>query len=146
MSPLQYCVKNKPPHKLRAVLKVHHLSFHVPFPLSRSAHFNKELKNMSARSKDKVTAMFRRLFRSNKDNGNESGPSNSASSSTGGSPARRLLRGCRDTVSPADTAPPGSPGFTTAKSATVRKEDVAPPSGKTVRARRLMKEFKDLQR
>lgn len=143
--------ESEPPNKLQisrdSFKRIFHFTYLFTDLLTSVKLLNKEIRNiMSARSKDKVAAMFRRLFRSNKDAGNEGGPSNSASSSAGGSPARRLLRGCRDTVSPADNAPPGSPGFTTAKTATARKDDTAPPSTKTVRARRLMKEFRDLQR
>ncbi|KAK4880415.1 hypothetical protein RN001_008561 [Aquatica leii] len=95
---------------------------------------------MSSRSKDKVTAMFRRIFGSSNKDGE--GPSK-ASGSGSGSPARRLLRGCRDTVSPASSTV-GSPGFASRK-ACKKSSDTAPCS-KTVRSRRLMKEFKDLQR
>lgn len=93
---------------------------------------------MSARSKDKVTAIFRKLFKSNK---NGEGPSKAGGSGSG-SPARRLLRGCRDTVSPAAT--PASPGFTVPKG--VPKSEETSHSSRTVRARRLMKEFRDLQK
>lgn len=93
---------------------------------------------MSGRSKDKVTAIFRKLFKSNKDG---EGPSKAGASGSG-SPARRLLRGCRDTVSPA-AQPPSSPGFSPTK--TPRKQEEA-QSSKTVRARRLMKEYRDLQK
>lgn len=92
---------------------------------------------MSARSKDKVTAIFRKLFKSSKDG---EGPSKAGASGTG-SPARRLLRQCRDTVSPAATPP--SPGFAAPKGVPKAEET---HSGKTVRARRLMKEFRDLQK
>ncbi|XP_022901013.1 ubiquitin-conjugating enzyme E2Q-like protein 1 isoform X2 [Onthophagus taurus] len=96
---------------------------------------------MSSRPKDKVTAIFRKLFaRSSTKNGE--GPSRQREPNNG-SPARRLLRGCRDTVSPAASS--GSPSLTSAKSSRSKTlED--PPSSKTVRARRLMKEYKDLQR
>lgn len=95
---------------------------------------------MSARSKDKVTSIFRKLFGSSNKDGE--GPSKAGGSGSG-SPARRLLRGCRDSVSPA--APPvSSPAFTTAK--TAKKTNENTPTNKTVRSRRLMKEFKDLQR
>ena len=66
---------------------------------------------MSSRSKDKVTSIFRRIFGSSNKEGE--GPSK-ASGSGSGSPARRLLRGCRDTVSPA-AGPVGSPGFASRK-------------------------------
>lgn len=99
----------------------------------------KKLSKMTSRSKEKVTAMFRKIFKSSPKDGE--GPSKAGASGSG-SPARRLLRGCRDSVSPAP--PPGSPGFTTTKPA--RKLQEEPPINKTVRARRLMKEFKDLQK
>ncbi|CAH1369466.1 hypothetical protein MTP99_010894 [Tenebrio molitor] len=95
---------------------------------------------MSSRSKEKVTAMFRKLFKSSNKEGE--GPSKPTPSGSG-SPARRLLRGCRDSVSPA--APQSttlSPGFTANKG---KKGDEG-TSHKTVRARRLMKEYRDLQR
>lgn len=95
---------------------------------------------MTSRSKDKVTSIFRRIFGSSGKDGE--GPSK-AGGSASGSPARRLLRGCRDTVSPA-AAPVGSPAFTTSKN--VKKVPENTTSSKTVRSRRLMKEFKDLQR
>ncbi|KAI4464149.1 ubiquitin-conjugating enzyme e2 [Holotrichia oblita] len=95
---------------------------------------------MSSRSKEKVTAMFRKLFKSSTKEGESSSSKQSEPSS--GSPARRLLRGCRDSVSPATTS--SSPSFPTSKSS--RKTNEEPPWSKTVRARRLMKEFKDLQK
>lgn len=95
---------------------------------------------MSSRSKEKVTAMFRKIFKSSSKEGE--GPSKPTPSGSG-SPARRLLRGCRDSVSPAPP-PPGSPGFTTTK--TSRKGTEETPCSKTVRTRRLMKEFRDLQK
>lgn len=91
---------------------------------------------MNGRSKDKVSSIFRKLFKSSNKEGE--GPSKPTPSGSG-SPARRLLRGCRDQVAPA--APQGSPGF----SAKAKKGEEA-PSNKTVRARRLMKEFRDLQK
>lgn len=94
---------------------------------------------MNGRPKDKVASMFRKLFKTSTKEGE--GPSKPSPSGSG-SPARRLLRGCRDSVSPA--APPqGSPGFATSKPAK-KGDDI--PSYKTVRARRLMKEFRDLQK
>ncbi|CAH0557750.1 unnamed protein product [Brassicogethes aeneus] len=91
---------------------------------------------MNERSK-KVSSIFRRLFKSsNKEGEGPSKPSPSGS----GSPGRRLLRGCRDQVSPA--TPQGSPGF----SAKGKKGGEEVPANKTVRARRLMKEFRDLQK
>lgn len=95
---------------------------------------------MTSRSKEKVTAMFRKIFKSSSKEGE--GPSKPVPSGSG-SPARRLLRGCRDSVSPA-APPPGSPGFTTTKNS--RKGTEETPCSKTVRTRRLMKEFRDLQK
>lgn len=95
---------------------------------------------MSSRSKDKVTSMFRRIFKSSGKDGE--GPSKPSAAGSG-SPARRLLRGCRDSVSPAVGGPPSSPGFTSSKSSRKGEET---QSNKTVRARRLMKEFRDLQK
>lgn len=80
--------------------------------------------------------MFRKIFKSSSKEGE--GPSKPSPSGSG-SPARRLLRGCRDTVSPAAAPPHGSPAFK-------GKKEEAGPGHKTVRARRLMKEFRDLQR
>lgn len=95
---------------------------------------------MTSRSKEKVSAMFRKLFKSSSKDGE--GPSKPTPSGSG-SPARRLLRGCRDTVSPATTS--SSPGFSNNnKSSRKNPEDVT--NNKTVRTRRLMKEFRDLQR
>lgn len=91
---------------------------------------------MSSRSREKVTAMFRKLFKSSPKDGE--GPSKPSSSGSG-SPARRLLRGCRDSVSPA--VPQTSPAFSSKS-----KKSEEGSSNKTVRARRLMKEFRDLQR
>lgn len=94
---------------------------------------------MTSRSKEKVTAMFRKLFKSSSKDGE--GPSKPTPSGSG-SPARRLLRGCRDTVSPAATT--SSPGFSNSKTTRKNPDDVT--NNKTVRSRRLMKEFRDLQR
>ena len=94
---------------------------------------------MTSRSKEKVTAMFRKLFKSSTKNGE--GPSKPSGSGSG-SPARRLLRGCRDTVSPA--SPQNGPSFGNSNSDQKSSDD--PPPSKTVRARRLMKELRDLQR
>lgn len=52
-----------------------------------------------------------------------------------------LTLGYKDTVSPASSSQAPSPGF----SAKNKKEETAAQS-KTVRAKRLMKEFRDLQR
>lgn len=94
---------------------------------------------MTSRSKEKVTAMFKKIFKSSTKDGE--GPSKPTPSGSG-SPARRLLRGCRDTVSPAATT--SSPGFAT--KATTRKNPEEVTNNKTVRTRRLMKEFRDLQK
>ncbi|CAH1109097.1 unnamed protein product [Psylliodes chrysocephalus] len=88
-----------------------------------------------SRSKEKVTNMFRKIFKSGSKEGE--GPSKPSTSGTG-SPARRLLRGCRDSVAPAATST-ASPAF----SAKTKKDE---HHTKTVRARRLMKELRDLQR
>lgn len=113
---------------------------------------------MSAKSKEKVASIFRKLFRSSpKDEGgnNNGGPANAkAGNSSNASPARRLLNRHRDVVSPA-VVPPGSPAFAAPasipkppSSSNSRKGlgEEQPPVNKTVRSRRLMKEFKDLQR
>nr|CAH7719856.1 unnamed protein product [Callosobruchus chinensis]CAH7764614.1 unnamed protein product [Callosobruchus chinensis] len=91
-----------------------------------------------SRNKEKVSGIFRRLFRSATREGE--GPSKAGANGGAGSPARhRLLRGCRDAVAPAASGPTGtsSPAFK-------GKRDDA--QNKTVRARRLMKELRDLQR
>ncbi|KAL3280575.1 hypothetical protein HHI36_003808 [Cryptolaemus montrouzieri] len=88
---------------------------------------------MNGRPKEKVAAMFRRIFKSSRDKDGE-GPSK-AGGAPSGSPARRLLRGCRDQVSPAAQQP--SQAF---------KSGEELPQPKSVRAKRLMKEFRDLQR
>ncbi|XP_066149817.1 ubiquitin-conjugating enzyme E2Q-like protein 1 [Euwallacea fornicatus] len=93
---------------------------------------------MNVRPKDKVTAVFRRLFKSS--HSKEEGP-NKPSGSAQGSPARRLLRSYKDTVSPASSSQAPSPGFSTK----TKKEETA-AQNKSVRAKRLMKEFRDLQR
>lgn len=84
------------------------------------------------RPKEKVAGILRKLFKSSNRDGE--GP-NKPSTSESGSPARRLLR---HTVSPARSN--SSPGF----SSKSKRGDEA--HNKTVRARRLMKELKDLQR
>ncbi|KAG5891836.1 hypothetical protein JTB14_035858 [Gonioctena quinquepunctata] len=88
-----------------------------------------------SRSKEKVSSIFRKLFKSSTRDGE--GPSKpSTSGAASGSPARRLLRGC-STVSPATSQ--GSPVFGSKS----KRDDT---QNKTVRARRLMKELRDLQR
>lgn len=93
---------------------------------------------MSSRSKDKVAGMFRKLFKSSTKEGEGPSKPSTSSSAANGSPARRLLR-CRDSVSPATSQ--SSPGFS--RNATKRDPEA---QSKTVRARRLMKELRDLQR
>ncbi|XP_072377205.1 ubiquitin-conjugating enzyme E2Q-like protein 1 [Diabrotica undecimpunctata] len=88
-----------------------------------------------SRSKEKVTNIFRKIFKSSSKDGE--GPSKPSTSGTG-SPARRLLRGCRDSVAPANTSQ-ASPAFSTKS----KKDET---HTKSVRARRLMKELRDLQR
>ncbi|CAG9825557.1 unnamed protein product [Phaedon cochleariae] len=89
-----------------------------------------------SRSKEKVSGLFRKLFKSTNSKDGE-GPSKPSTPGSG-SPARRILRGCRDTVSPAATSQ-ASPCF----SSKGKRDDA---QNKTVRARRLMKELRDLQR
>ncbi|KAK9887411.1 hypothetical protein WA026_022348 [Henosepilachna vigintioctopunctata] len=93
---------------------------------------------MNGRSKEKVAAMFRRIFKSSRSKDGE-GPSKAVGGSSSGSPARRLLRGCRDQVSPA--AQQSSQAY---KNGNKSGDDL--PQPKSVRAKRLMKEFRDLQR
>ncbi|CAH2239915.1 ubiquitin-conjugating enzyme E2Q-like protein CG4502 [Pararge aegeria] len=97
---------------------------------------------MTSRSKEKVAAAFRKLFRSpEKLDKDGAGPS--------GSPARRgLFRRHRDGVSPAEAAVslPASP----AASALATKKAVCANDAReraaAVRTRRLMKELKEIQR
>ncbi|XP_045470681.1 ubiquitin-conjugating enzyme E2Q-like protein CG4502 [Harmonia axyridis] len=89
---------------------------------------------MNGRPREKVAAMFRKIFKSSRNRDGE-GPSKAAGASGSGSPARRLLRGCRDQVTPAAQQP----------SQAFKKGDEL-PQPKNVRAKRLMKEFRDLQR
>lgn len=93
---------------------------------------------MNGRPREKVAAMFRRIFKSSRNREGE-GPSKAAGASGSGSPARRLLRGCRDQVTPSAQQP--SQAF---KSGSKNGEEA--PQPKSVRAKRLMKEFRDLQR
>ncbi|XP_045458779.1 ubiquitin-conjugating enzyme E2Q-like protein CG4502 [Melitaea cinxia] len=97
---------------------------------------------MTSRSKEKVAAAFRKLFRSPEKLDNDgAGPS--------GSPARRgLFRRHRDGVSPAETAAslPASPAASTlAKKKAGGANDVRERAA-AVRTRRLMKELKEIQR
>ncbi|XP_068620971.1 ubiquitin-conjugating enzyme E2Q-like protein 1 [Battus philenor] len=97
---------------------------------------------MTSRSKEKVAAAFRKLFRSPEKLDNDgAGPS--------GSPARRgILRRHRDGVSPAEAAAslPSSPGATSmVKKKSSGASDVRERAA-AVRTRRLMKELKEIQR
>lgn len=97
---------------------------------------------MTSRSKEKVAAAFRKLFRSPEKLDNEgAGPS--------GSPARRgLFRRHRDGVSPAE-APVSLPASPAASSNAKKKSGGshdARERAAAVRSRRLMKELKEIQR
>ncbi|GLV37797.1 uncharacterized protein CBL_06501 [Carabus blaptoides fortunei] len=82
---------------------------------------------MASRSKEKVAAAFRKLFRSSdKHIDGEATNAGKGGPSVSGSPGRRLLRSYRDSVSPAGGSLPSSPAG--------------------IRARRLMKELKEIQR
>lgn len=100
---------------------------------------------MTSRSKEKVAAAFRKLFRSSEKIGEGEGPSKNGAAATG-SPSRRFLRGYRDVVSPA--AGPGSLPTSPATTCTKKKglEPVHVSHQKSVRARRLMKELREIQR
>lgn len=111
---------------------------------------------MASRSKEKVAAAFRKLFRSSDKIGEASGgAAKNGPVAGGGSPGRRLLRGYRDAVSPAGGSLPSSPAnsASTSASASAKKKTAsasdaaaAVAAAKTVRARRLMKELKEIQR
>ncbi|CAH4006285.1 unnamed protein product [Pieris brassicae] len=97
---------------------------------------------MTSRSKEKVAAAFRKLFRSSEKRDNDAaGPS--------GSPARRgLFRRHRDGVTPAETTAslPASPtGNSLSRKKTGAATDVRERAA-AVRTRRLMKELKEIQR
>ncbi|XP_021191269.2 ubiquitin-conjugating enzyme E2Q-like protein CG4502 [Helicoverpa armigera] len=98
---------------------------------------------MTSRSKEKVAAAFRKLFRSPEKLDNDgAGPS--------GSPARRgLLRRHRDGVSPAEAAAaslPASPSATTLVKKKAGGANEVRERAAAVRTRRLMKELKEIQR
>ncbi|CAH0748841.1 unnamed protein product [Diatraea saccharalis] len=97
---------------------------------------------MTSRSKEKVAAAFRKLFRSPEKLDNDgAGPS--------GSPARRgLLRRHRDGVSPAEAAVslPASPGAAAGGKKKASGASEARERAAAVRTRRLMKELKEIQR
>lgn len=98
---------------------------------------------MTSRSKEKVAAAFRKLFRSSEKISDGEGSSKSGAA-PGGSPGRRLLRGYRDVVSPAGG--PGSLPTSPASASSKKKGTEAAVPQKTVRARRLMKELREIQR
>lgn len=113
---------------------------------------------MTSRSKEKMAAAFRKLFRSSeKIAESDSGAGATSSQGKGsGSPARRLLgrHGLhRDVVTPSDAdSAENNPGASR-NSGTVFKKKPSPAPGpldaatqKAVRTRRLMKELKDIQR
>lgn len=100
---------------------------------------------MSSRSKEKVAAAFRKLFRSSEKITDGEGPSKSGAAA-GGSPSRRFFRGYRDVVTPAagPVSLPATPTCTSSKKKSSEPAQVA--HQKSVRARRLMKELKEIQR
>ncbi|XP_028042002.1 ubiquitin-conjugating enzyme E2Q-like protein 1 [Bombyx mandarina] len=97
---------------------------------------------MTSRSKEKVAAAFRKLFRSPDKLDNEgAGPS--------GSPARRgLLRRHRDGVGPAEATAslPASPGASSLVKKKVPGATEVRDRAAAVRTRRLMKELKEIKR
>ncbi|XP_046675583.1 ubiquitin-conjugating enzyme E2Q-like protein 1 [Homalodisca vitripennis] len=100
---------------------------------------------MTSRSKEKMAAAFRKLFRSSDKLVEGEGGSGQAKS--GGSPARRLLSRHRDIVTPAEAGPlepPARAGLFKKKPAPGATPETF--TQKTVRTRRLMKELKDIQR
>lgn len=122
---------------------------------------------MTSRSKEKVAAAFRKLFRSSDKIGEAKSDNHNSTNNNAqavGSPGRRhLLRGYRDVVSPADgsaslPSSPANPSATSLfkKNTTSRSVErdssstcagaTAATSKKTVRTRRLMKELHEIQR
>lgn len=107
---------------------------------------------MTSRSKEKVAAAFRKLFRSSEKIGDGEGSSkNTAKNAATGSPSRRFLRGFRDVVSPAQgpVSLPSTPTSTnsgTTNSSKKKQEPSHVAHQKSVRARRLMKELKEIQK
>lgn len=114
---------------------------------------------MTSRSKEKMAAAFRKLFRSSeKIAESDSGAGGASSQGKGsGSPARRLLgrHGLhRDVVTPSDAeSVENNPGASRNSNGSVFKKKPNPTAGpldvatqKAVRTRRLMKELKDIQR
>ncbi|XP_026463023.1 ubiquitin-conjugating enzyme E2Q-like protein 1 [Ctenocephalides felis] len=88
---------------------------------------------MTSRSKEKVAAAFRKLFKSSEkigDKNDGAGPS--------GSPGRRLLR--------RGVSPARSGSLPTSPAPLGKGVPHRPEAQKTVRARRLMKEFREIQR
>ena len=114
---------------------------------------------MTSRSKEKMAAAFRKLFRSSEkiaESDSGAGAASSQGKGSGGSPARRLLgrHGLhRDVVTPSDAESPENNPGASRNSGTVFKKKPNPTPGpldvatqKAVRTRRLMKELKDIQR
>ncbi|CAD7079637.1 unnamed protein product [Hermetia illucens] len=83
---------------------------------------------MSSRSREKVTAVIRKLFKNTEKNDTGGDAAGNAASGSSGSPGRRLRRG----VSPATSSAPSSAPTKSAE--------------KTIRARRLMKEYREIQK
>lgn len=113
---------------------------------------------MTSRSKEKMAAAFRKLFRSSeKIAESDSGAGAASSQGKGsGSPARRLLgrHGLhRDVVTPSDAESADHAGASRNSNSSAFKKKPNPTTGpldvatqKAVRTRRLMKELKDIQR
>lgn len=101
---------------------------------------------MTSKSKEKMAAAFRKLFRSSEKVSEEDG--GSGGDKHNGSPARRLLPRHRDTVSPAEPSPPQvhSSSFFKKKPNPAASQPTESFTQKTVRTRRLMKELKDIQK
>ncbi|XP_054285017.1 ubiquitin-conjugating enzyme E2Q-like protein 1 [Macrosteles quadrilineatus] len=106
---------------------------------------------MSSRSKEKMAAAFRKLFRSTEKMADGEGGGSSGQAKTGGSPARRLLNRHRDIVTPAEPGPLDNPSPRTSSGLFKKKSPAIPqpdstPHEKKVRTRRLMKELQEIQR
>lgn len=112
---------------------------------------------MTSRSKEKMAAAFRKIFRSS-EKISESDATGSGATGQGkgnGSPARRLLSRHtyhRDVVTPTESSPLDNPGASRTTGSVFKKKNTSSSSQpelftqKTVRSRRLMKELKDIQR
>jgi len=105
---------------------------------------------MTSRSKEKMAAAFRKLFRSSDKLADGEGGGSSGQAKSGGSPARRLLNRHRDIVTPAEPGPLDNPSPRSSGGLFKKKTPPTPQpesfTQKTVRTRRLMKELKDIQR